>query len=170
MVVTNMPLTGHRSEVARRVEGFGQRHALIVESPAIARLLPVLDHVPDAGLVRVQARQQGGARRTTPRGVIELREPQSTRRECIQMRCRNLRAITTEVRKPHVIDQDDHDVRRHRRITVYETRTNDCHKHRPQRTHPLHPQLLGLVGSLPTHSFQRYVHQKRSRSGWQGWP
>jgi len=61
------------------------------------------------GLMRIKARHERGPRGAASRGIVELREAHAVRRKPVQVWRRDLASITTEIRKPHVIDQDhDH--------------------------------------------------------------
>ena len=72
----NMPLAAHVSPVAAALQHLGDRHALLVQVAGIALRARVVGQDADAGLVRMQTRQQGRTRRTAARRVVELRETQ----------------------------------------------------------------------------------------------
>jgi hypothetical protein len=78
-----------------------------VEISSIAVRAFVLHHVPDSGLVGVEAGEQACPRRAATGGVIELREPQAVRGEVVEVRGADFPAIAPEVRVPHVVGQDD---------------------------------------------------------------
>src|SRR5262249_4504808 len=61
-------------------------------------------------LLRVKAGEQRGARGTAPRGVVKLREAQAIGRECIEARRGDFTAIASDVRKAHVVGENDDDV------------------------------------------------------------
>src|SRR5579862_6422224 len=66
--------------------------------------------MPDAGLVAVEPGQKGRTRRTATRGVVELGETDALRRQTIQIRRGNLRAITSEIGKAHVVGHNQDDI------------------------------------------------------------
>ena len=63
------------------------------------------------GLLRVITRQQRGSGRPAAACVVTLRESKAVLRQRIQIRRRNLAAVTTDVRKPKIISEDEDDVR-----------------------------------------------------------
>jgi hypothetical protein len=46
-----------------------------------------------------------------PGGIVELREANAVRREAVDVRRANLRAVAADVGKAHVVRQDEHDIR-----------------------------------------------------------
>ena len=80
------------------------------EVAAVAVGAPVLHHVADAGLVRVEAGQQAGPGRAAAGGVVELGEPEPAGGERVQVRRADLAAVAAEVGEAHVVGQDDDDV------------------------------------------------------------
>jgi len=106
----DVPFAGHRREVTRAAQHFGDGQAAVIEEPPIAGQSLVLDHVAHAGLMRIQAGEQGGARGTTAARVVKLRETQPTGGEPIQVWRGNLTTITTDVRETHVVHENDDDV------------------------------------------------------------
>jgi len=113
-VPRHMPLAGHGGAIPRGAQDFGNGHAAVAEVPPVARLLPVGDHVADAGLVRIQPGQQRSAGGAAAARIIELCEPQPARRQLIQVGSGNFPAITTDIREPHIIHQNDRDIRARR--------------------------------------------------------
>ena len=93
------------------MEYVGDRHTVLIEASAITRRPAILDHVPDAGLVRIQSGEQRRARRTAATCVVELREAHAAGRKCVDVRRRNLAAIAPDVGEAHVVDEDDDDIR-----------------------------------------------------------
>ena len=71
----------------------------------------VFRHVADARLVRIQTGEQGGAGRATAARVIELGEAQAAGGEFVKIGRGDFTAITAEVGKTHIINQDNYDVR-----------------------------------------------------------
>ena len=83
---------------------------MVVQVAAIARETPVVHHVADAGLVRIEASEQAGPGRTAAAGVIELGEAEPGSSEPIKLRRLDLAAIAADVGVAHVIGEDHHDV------------------------------------------------------------
>lgn len=109
-VLTHMPLSGHRGEVAGGPQHLRDGHARVIEPALIARHALVLRHVPDAGLMRIQSGEQRGPSGAATAGVVELRKAQAVLRQSVEMRCGDLRTIAADVGKAHVINEDDDDV------------------------------------------------------------
>ena len=105
-----MPFAGHHSAVTALAELLGQRRHIGQDRAAVAGQAAIPRHVPHAGLVRIQPRQQRRPRRTTPSGIIKLRKPQTVGCEFIQHGCFNLSAVTAEIRKAGIICHNDDDV------------------------------------------------------------
>jgi hypothetical protein len=85
----------------------------VTEPAAIARelLAAIAAHEPaDAGLMRIEPRQQAGTRRAAAAGVVTLREPQAAGREAIEVRRANLAAVAAEIRPTQVVGEDDENV------------------------------------------------------------
>lgn len=84
---------------------------VVRQKTSIPRRFLVLRHVANARLMGVKARQQRCPRRAAAPRIIELGKAQPPRRQRIQVRRRNLRTIAPQVRKPHVVSQNHHDIR-----------------------------------------------------------
>jgi hypothetical protein len=67
--------------------------------------------MPHARLVRIKTREQRRPRGTTARRVVKLREAQPARRELVEIRRGNFRPVAADVGVPHVVRQNDDDVR-----------------------------------------------------------
>jgi hypothetical protein len=61
--------------------------------------------------MRVKSGQQRSARRTTSRAIVKLREANAFARELVEIRRVDSAAVTTEVRKSHVIGHDEQNIR-----------------------------------------------------------
>ena len=110
-VTRNVPLPAHIGSVTRRAKRLGNRHATMIQIPAIT-LQPVIGrHVSDACLVWVQSRQQRCARGAATRRVVELRESQSAVRQPVKVRRLHLAAVAAEVGITHVIVQNQQNIR-----------------------------------------------------------
>jgi hypothetical protein len=62
-------------------------------------------------LVLVKTGEQGSPRRTTTSRVIELGEPESVLGKRVEVRGKDFPSIASDVGVPHVIRQNEHDVR-----------------------------------------------------------
>ena len=62
--------------------------------------------------MRVVAGEDRRARRPATRGVVELCEAQAVLRKRIEIRRRDLAAVTARVREAHVVGENEKDVRR----------------------------------------------------------
>ncbi len=113
VVLAQMPLAGHRGEVAGFAQHLGDRDGAVVEPPGGARRARTDDvvEVAHARLMRVQAGQEACARRRAARRGVELREPDAAAGERVEVRGRNLTAVGTDVGPSHVVDEHDDDVR-----------------------------------------------------------
>ena len=106
----DVPLTDGIVSVAGGVEDFGDGEALAVEISAIAWEMVIVDHVADASLVGVQAREERGAAGATAGGVIELGEADSVGGEGIEVRGGDFATETTEIGEAHIVGEDDDDI------------------------------------------------------------
>ena len=127
-----MEISADILEVVGAIKTIGQRHAVDVP---LARVVGPIAHRPEhlrkqlrpfrtyagsaalhtwhripADLLGVIARQDGRPRRPAPRGIIELREPQSAGRQPVQVRRPDLAAIATQIRVAQVIGHDDDNI------------------------------------------------------------
>ena len=106
----DVPLTDGIVSVAGGVEDFGDGEALAVEVSAVAWEMVIVDHVADASLVGVQAREERGAAGATAGGVIELGEADSVGGEGIEVRGGDFATETTEIGEAHIVGEDDDDI------------------------------------------------------------
>jgi hypothetical protein len=108
-----MPFAGNAGVIAGRAEYLGKCHHPILQLPMnTARAWnDKVFEMAEPRLVRIGAGQQRRARRAAPRGVVELREPEPAGRQRIDVGCRYLASVATDIGESHVIDEDDHDVR-----------------------------------------------------------
>ena len=67
-------------------------------------------------LLRVVTGHQARPRRPAPGGVVHLREAQPARRQFVQVRCRDLAPITSDVAKTHVVCKNQNNVGPEQRI------------------------------------------------------
>ena len=111
-----MPLAGHRGPVAGRPQHLGDGDAAVIEIAPVSVLAPVLGHVADARLVRVQAGQQRGAGGAAAARVVELREPQPAGRKLVEVGRGNFAPVAADVAEAHVVDEDHDDVRPRRGV------------------------------------------------------
>ena len=106
----HVPLAHRVVAIPRRLQRFGDGDTTPIQVPAIAVGSAIIHHVPDARLMRMQPREQRRARGTASRRVVELGEAHAAPGERIQIRRRNLAAVTADVREPHVVRENDDDV------------------------------------------------------------
>ena len=107
----NVPLACHVSFVACGFQSFGDRHAFTIDFAAVTVVAAIVHHVAHASLVWVQTGHKTRTSRAATRGVIKLREPQSILSQLVQVGRIDLAAVTTDIRKSHVIGHDVNDVR-----------------------------------------------------------
>ena len=111
----HMPFTGHVRRVTGRFDRLGNRDTPFIEITSIGIAdfcTPVVDHMTDPRLVRIESCQQGGTCGTTASCIVKLSKPQATLREGVEIGSMDLAAITTYVRIANVIGHDQYDVRR----------------------------------------------------------
>jgi hypothetical protein len=106
----HVPFTDGVIPVTGGSESLGEGHALAVQAAPVAVVIPVLHHVTDAGLVRVETGEQRGAGRAASRGVVKLGEPEPVGRQGIQVRCGDFAPVTTDVGVAHVIGENHHQI------------------------------------------------------------
>ncbi len=106
-----MPLAREVRRVAGRAQGLRDGHALVgqVARVAVRGVVEVQDADPD--LVGVQPGHQRRARRAAAGGVVELRQPDALGREPVDVRGVDLAAEAADVGEPHVVREDQDDVR-----------------------------------------------------------
>ena len=107
----DVPLAAHVGVVAAGLQHLRDRHAAVVEVAGVALRAGVVGEDADAGLVRMQAGQQRGARRAAARGVVELREAQAVGGEAVEVGRVDLAAVAADVGVAHVVVEDQDDVR-----------------------------------------------------------
>src|SRR5262245_2229705 len=105
-----MPFADRVGRVARGPQYFGDRDGVAVQIAAIPVVATVVHHMSDARLMRVKPRQQRRPRRTATRRVIELSKAHAVSGKRVQIRRIDLAAVTTYVRKTHVVGHNDDDV------------------------------------------------------------
>jgi len=83
----DVPLAQLISSIIDGSQQLGNGDATVVETRRVrwSNVAPVLQHVTDTGLVRVQSGEQGSARGATTRGVVELGEAQSAGGKGVQI-------------------------------------------------------------------------------------
>ena len=84
----DMPLARHHGPVAGALQRLSDGHGVIAQITLIGACAPVIHHVADAGLMRVQARQQRRPRGAAARETIHLREARAACRQSVEIgRC-----------------------------------------------------------------------------------
>ena len=108
-----MPLAGSNSRIARGPQHLGERHRVLPDPAAIARVIgpSPLGDVADADRVRVAPGQQTRSRRCAERRDVEVVETRARTGEPVHDRCAMLGAVAAEVRKADVVEYRDDDVR-----------------------------------------------------------
>ena len=66
--------------------------------------------MPHSRLVGIEPGQQAGARRRTAWGAVELGEADAARGQRVEIGCRNLATVGSDVRPAHVVHEDEDDV------------------------------------------------------------
>ena len=105
-----VPLARDVVPVAGGLEDFGHRHAPPAEFAAIGIDAVVVQHVADAGLMRVEAGEERGARGTAAGGIVEVREAQAAGGERIEIGRGDLAAEAADVGIAHIVGEDEDDV------------------------------------------------------------
>ena len=106
----DVPFAGHQGTITRLAQDISDGDAMLVEVPAIARLLSVIGHVAYARLVGVKSGEQRSASGAAAASVIELGKAQALVGKPVEIGRWNFAAVTADVRKAHVIHQNDGDV------------------------------------------------------------
>ena len=109
-VARDVPLAAEVGRVFVLLQHLGDGDAALVQVAGIAFRSVAVGENADAGLVRMQSGQQRCARRAAAGGVIELRIAQAVGREAVEVRSFDLAAVTADIRKSHVVVEDDQDV------------------------------------------------------------
>jgi len=107
-----MPFAHHPRVISAGPQNFRDRDAPVAQLSLVRRLLiQLLIHRADPRLVRIEPRQKRRSRRTASRHVVELRKANSLLGHRIDMRRMNFTPITPQVRKPHVVGEDNDNIR-----------------------------------------------------------
>ena len=107
----DVPFSGHVGAVAGGLERFGDGEAFLVEVALVLGEPVVAGHVTDAGLVRVESGEEGGAGGATAGRIVKLGEAHSVGGEGVEIGGFDLAAVATDVGVAHVVGHDDDDVR-----------------------------------------------------------
>ena len=110
-LVGYMPFAHGVGRIPGRAQNLGYRHAAVVQVSAVP-LFAVLffGHVPDAGLVGMQAGQQACPGGAAPGRVVELGVAQSVCCEAVEIGRTYQTSVAADVGIPHVIGENDQDV------------------------------------------------------------
>ena len=116
-VVAEVPLAGEVAAVAGGSEHLRERDSVAAQDFAVTErrggrslLAGIFGERAHAGLMRIEAGEEGGPRGRAARGVVKLREAQAALREGVEVRRRNFGAVGAEVGEAHVVGEDDDDV------------------------------------------------------------
>ena len=110
-VARHVPLATEIAAVARGLEHLGDGGAALVQVAGVAFRARVIRQDANAGLMRVQTREQRRARRTAARRVVELREAQAVTGQPVQMGRVDFAAVAADVGIAHVVVEDQKNVR-----------------------------------------------------------
>ena len=125
-----MPLATHQCGVACRLQNLGNRHAVLVEDPPVIRKVWArivikrsgrIRHMANPSFVGMEPSHQRSTCGTTASTVVELLETQAILGKSIDVRRFNLTSVTTEIRVPHVVCEDDDDIGAFFRYQIGET-------------------------------------------------
>ncbi len=111
IVAPDVPLSGHEGGAASGPQRLGDGEAPVVEKALVGRSPHVVHPVTDSGMMRIQPRAERGARRTAARAVVHLAEPRAAGGQAVDVRRADLGSVVSRIREPHVVGQDQHDVR-----------------------------------------------------------
>ena len=121
-VQAHMPFPRHVGMVTRIPKHLCHRHTITVQESHVTVLalvlgvfallqLRVFRHGTYACLMGIEPREQAGTSGTRASAIIELREPESLGSQRINVGCRNLTTIATDVGIPHIICHNENDIR-----------------------------------------------------------
>lgn len=109
-ILADVPFAGHHDGIAGGFKGFGHGLAVLVEVALIGGDTAVVHHVADAGLVGVEAGEEGGAGGAAAGGIIELGEADAALGEAVEVGSRDFAAIAADVGEAHVVGHDDEEI------------------------------------------------------------
>ena len=118
----DVPFADVVASIACFVKQLRDRRAAIVQADGIAGPAPILTHVADACLVRIEPRQERRAGGAAAGAVVELGEAEAVRRETIQIRRGDFRSVAAEIRKTEIVRKNKKDVRPVRRVGCLDRR------------------------------------------------
>ena len=105
-----MPFAGHERRISSLLQRLSNGHTIAVDVPLITAQRSRPSHRAHTRLMRIQTGHQRRTRRATAGGIVKLRVPQAMLRQPIKVGRLNLAAVTTDVRKTHVIGHDQNNV------------------------------------------------------------
>ena len=143
-VTSDVPLPRHVGAVAGLAECLGDRHRVGGEVAAVSRQPVVAHHVADAGLVRVEAGQQGRAGRAAACRVVEVAETQAVRGQQVEVGRVDLAAVAAQVGEAHVVRHDEDDVGPGRGVDTAATgkQQGDCRDQHGDDGRPAKPKEI----------------------------
>ena len=101
-----VPFTGHVGFIVRQFHDLGNRQAVFIQVAAIALKFIIAHHMPDPGLVLIEAGQKRRASGTAAGGVIKLGKTQAIISQAVEVRRFNFTAVTANVGITHIIRHD----------------------------------------------------------------
>ena len=105
-----MPFTGHERRISSLAQHLGDGHTITVDVTLITTQRSRPGHRAHTRLMCIQTGHQRRARGATAGGIVKLRVPQAILRQLIKIGRLNLAAVTTDIRKTHVIGHDQNNV------------------------------------------------------------
>ena len=106
----DVPLARHHGAVASALQHFGDGHGVIAQVALIGASAIIAHHVADAGLVRMQAGQQGGARWAAAGEAVHLRKARAVRGEAVEIGRVDLGAVAADIGIAEIIGENEYDV------------------------------------------------------------
>ena len=106
----DVPFSGHVGAVSGWLEGLGDGEAFLVEVALVLGDSVVAGHVANAGLVRVESGEEGGAGGAAAAGIVELGEAHAVGSEGVEIGGFDFASVAADVGVAHVIGHDEDDI------------------------------------------------------------
>ena len=111
-----MPFAGHERRIPSLLQYLSDGHTIAVDVTLITTQRSRPSHRAHTRLMCIQTGHQRRPRGATAGGIVKLRVPQAILRQLIKIGRLNFAAVTTDIRKTHVIGHDQNNVRRQRLV------------------------------------------------------
>ena len=105
-----MPFAGHERRISSLLQHLSNGHTISVDVTLITTQRGRPGHRTHTRLMCIQTGHQRRTRGATAGGIVELRVTQAMLCQLIKIGRLNLAAVTTDVRKTHVIGHDQNNV------------------------------------------------------------